>query len=300
MALGDPNSRPTVQGSPDESSGTLQPPSRSTSDDDSSDSDWDDETSHHDGHRPALREIRSTYSRRSIPRRSDSLASSIATQRQGPARSVLSRRNTALSKIRSRPVPVFSHPLAHVPTTSESIVDFDGPDDPYKPINWPMKKKITTTMLYGFVTMTATFASASYSAATPLIAKHFAVSDQVATLGTTLFLFGFGLGPLIWAPLSEVYGRRLAVLTPMLVAICFNFASATSKDLQTLMITRFFGAFFASAPVTNTGGVLGDLFTPMHRGIAMAGYAMAVVGGPVLGEFHPIALPRRCLPATTG
>jgi MFS family permease len=147
-----------------------------------------------------------------------------------------------------------------------------------------MSKKILTTMLYGLVTMSATWASSSYSAGTRQVAEEFNVGTQVAVLGTTLFLFGFGLGPLIWAPLSEVFGRRVAVMVPMFIAICFSFGSATSKDFQTLMITRFFGAFFASAPVTNTGGVLGDLFSPAHRGIAMAGYAMAVVGGPSLGE----------------
>ena len=134
--------------------------------------------------------------------------------------------------------------------------------------------------------MTATWASAAYSAGNAQIAEHFNVSTQVATLGTTLFLLGFGVGPLLWAPLSEVYGRRPAVLAPMFVAICFSFASATAKDFQSLMLSRFWGAFFASAPVTNTGGVLGDLYSPAWRGIAMAGYAMAVVSGPVLGEFR--------------
>ncbi|KAG4220029.1 hypothetical protein PC116_g31493 [Phytophthora cactorum] len=112
----------------------------------------------------------------------------------------------------------------------------------------------------------------------------------MATLGTTLFLLGFGIGPLIWAPLSEVYGRRVAVLTPMFISICFSFGSATAKDFQTLMLTRFWGAIFASAPVTNTGGVLGDLFTPAYRGIAMAGYAMAVVGGPTVGPIVSAAV----------
>jgi MFS family permease len=163
------------------------------------------------------------------------------------------------------------------------IVDFDGPDDIYRPLNWPTHKKVVTTMLYGLVTMTATWASSAYSAGTKQIAADFGVSEEVSTLGTTLFLFGFGVGPLLWAPLSEVYGRRIAVLTPMFIAVCFSFGSATAKDFQTLMLTRFFGAFFASAPVTNTGGVLGDLYTPDFRGIAIAGYAMAVVGGPVLG-----------------
>jgi MFS family permease len=177
--------------------------------------------------------------------------------------------------------------LTRVQTTKDVLVDFDGPDDPYRPLNWPTHKKVTTTMLYGLVTMTATWASSSYSAGTKQIAAEFDVGEEVATLGTTLFLFGFGVGPLLFAPLSEVAGRRIAVLTPMFVAVCFSFGSATAKDFQTLMLTRFWGAFFASAPVTNTGGVLGDLYTPAWRGIAMAGYAMAVVGGPVLGkDFH--------------
>lgn len=69
----------------------------------------------------------------------------------------------------------------------------------------------------------------------------------------------------------------------MFVSACFCFGTAAAKDLQTIMITRFFAGFFSSAPVTNTGGVLGDLFTADKRGFAIAGYAMAVVGGPVLG-----------------
>ncbi|KAI8654400.1 hypothetical protein NCS56_01397300 [Fusarium sp. Ph1] len=202
----------------------------------------------------------------------------------------ISRRESILSRIRSRPVPQFTHPLSHIKTTEDQLVDFDGPDDPYRPMNWPTKKKVLTTLLYGLVTMSATWASSSYSAGTAQVAEHFHVSKQVSTLGTTIFLLGFGIGPLLWAPLSEVYGRRLAVLIPMFIAISFSFGSATAKDFQTLMLTRFFGAFFASAPVTNTGGVLGDLFSPSERGIAMAGYAMAVVGGPVLGPIVSAAV----------
>ena len=40
---------------------------------------------------------------------------------------------------------------------------------------------------------------------------------------------------------------------------------------------------FGAAPVTNTGGVLSDVWSPEQRGAAIVGYAMAVVGGPVLG-----------------
>ena len=235
----------------------------------------------YDGHRPTLQEINSNVSRASSQRQRPR-ASSAATG--------ISRRDTVLSRIRSRRVPAFTHPLAHIPTSADELVDFEGVDDPYHPLNWVAHKKVLTTALYGLVTMSATWASSSYSAGTVQVAHEFGVGTQVATLGTTLFLFGFGLGPLLWAPLSEVFGRRVAVMVPMFVAICFSFGSATAKDFQTLMLTRFFGAFFASAPVTNTGGVLGDLFTADKRGIALAGYAMAVVGGPVLGPIVSAAV----------
>lgn len=235
-----------------------------------------------DGHRPTRLEIQLS--------RTNSRATYAQSTANAPVSQTISRRQTALSRIRSRQVPVFTHPLAGKETHEDVLVDFDGPDDPYRPMNWPMKKKVVTTALYGFVTMSASYASSSYSAGTAQIMEQFHVGNEVATLGTTLFLFGFGLGPLLWAPCSEVYGRKLAVLVPMFIAICFSFGSATAKDFQTLMLTRFFGAFFASAPVTNTGGVLGDLFNPSQRGIAMAGYSLAVVGGPALGPIISAAV----------
>jgi MFS transporter, DHA1 family, multidrug resistance protein len=268
-----------------------------SSHDDSEFEDCDDpeEKDAHDGHRPCKLEMRPTYLR-SRSRRASSTATSAGTGAHASATGLslnptVSRRDTVLSRIRSRPaVREFSHPLVHQRTTEADLVDFDGPDDPYKPMNWPLKKKITTTLLYGLVTMSATWASASFSPGSGQVAIQFHVTSQVAILGTTLFLLGFGLGPLLWAPLSEVFGRRAAVLGPMFIAICFSFGTATAQDFQTVMITRFFGAFFASAPVTNTGGVLGDLFSAAHRGIAMAGYALAVVGGPTVGPIVSAAV----------
>ncbi|KAK0630435.1 major facilitator superfamily domain-containing protein [Bombardia bombarda] len=244
----------------------------------------------HDGHRPTSHEIHRSIARTRSVNNTNASTTGTASGRPSSIARTTSRRDTVLSRIRSRPPLQFTHPLSHAPTTKDELVDFEGADDPYRPMNWPMGKKVQTTFLYGLVTMTATWASSCYSAGTTQVSKEFGVGLQVAILGTSLFLVGFGLGPLLWAPLSEVYGRRIAVFVPMFLAICFSFGSATAKDFQTLMLTRFFGAFFASAPVTNTGGVLGDLFSPAQRGIAMAGYAMAVVGGPVLGPIVSAAV----------
>nr|POE94623.1 efflux pump bik6 [Quercus suber] len=189
----------------------------------------------------------------------------------------------ALSVVRSRmPRAPFSHPLVNQKTKDDVIVTFDGDDDPYRPMNWPFRKKAITTFLYGMTTMTSTFASSVFSPAVSLVAEEFHVGNEVGTLGIALLLFGFGVGPLLWAPLSEVYGRRGAVLIPVFIAMLFSFGGGAAKDIQTIMLCRFFQGLFGSAPVTNTGGVLGDIWSAEQRGAAIVGYAMAVVGGPTV------------------
>ncbi len=55
-----------------------------------------------------------------------------------------------------------------------------------------------------------------------------------------------------------------------------------AKDIQTIIITRFFAGFSGSAPITNTGGVLGDIWAPTQRRAAIVACAFAVAGGRVL------------------
>lgn len=71
--------------------------------------------------------------------------------------SVLEQRaQSVVSRIRSREpgqTAKFTHALSHTKTGAEVIVDFEGPDDPYRPLNWGFKKKAVTTVLYGLTTM---------------------------------------------------------------------------------------------------------------------------------------------------
>ncbi|KAL4752524.1 hypothetical protein BDW72DRAFT_63825 [Aspergillus terricola var. indicus] len=275
---------------PEREGSDLQPERSSTSSDDTNSDSLDD----HDQEYNALQMQATTVSGTSLEQRGQSVISRIRSREPGQ-------------------VARFTHPLAHTKTSDDVIVDFDGPDDPYRPLNWSFRKKAITTVLYGLTTMGAlisvklylivlricgkctielgadlrcvgaTWASAIYSTGVDQVSSEFGIGEEVSTLGTALLLFGFGLGPLVWAPLSEVYGRKPAVLGPYFIAAIFSFGSATAKDVQTLMLTRFFTGFFGAAPVTNTGGVLGDIWTAEERGAAIVGYAMAVVGGPVLG-----------------
>ena len=71
---------------------------------------------------------------------------------------------------------------------------------------------ICTTIV---VSMTATiaFCSSIYTAAIEVIADHYGCSRLVSTLGVTTFLLGFATGPLLFAPMSEVWSACLIPLS---------------------------------------------------------------------------------------
>jgi hypothetical protein len=68
-----------------------------------------------------------------------------------------------MSKVRLREpgqTAAFTHPVSHIKSADDTVVDFDGPDDPYRPINWSFRKKALTTILYGMTTMGKWFGNA--------------------------------------------------------------------------------------------------------------------------------------------
>ena len=70
----------------------------------------------------------------------------------------------------------------------DNLVGWDGPDDPQNPQNWSKRRKYMTTVFYATLTFTLTFASSVFSTATEVTAKLYGVSNEVMTLGTSLFV----------------------------------------------------------------------------------------------------------------
>ncbi|KAL6828786.1 MFS general substrate transporter [Trichoderma sp. SZMC 28015] len=178
-----------------------------------------------------------------------------------------------------------------------SLFRFSGPDDPDMPLNWPLNKKIVTTAMYGFTTMGATLATAMHvypclhiSPTSKALQKEFGKSGTVVTLTVSLMMVGFAVGPMVWAPLSELFGRKYTVAIPYFISGLFALGCATASNFETLIIMRFFMGLFGSAPVTNSGGVIGDIWTPQQRGIALVFYSFCTASGPVLGPVVGAAL----------
>ncbi|KAF7898455.1 hypothetical protein EAF00_004901 [Botryotinia globosa] len=170
------------------------------------------------------------------------------------------------------------------------LVDWDGDDDQGNPRNWSTLYKSWITFQLGMLALSASLGSSIISPAGKTIAAYVGVGSEVSVLSISLYILGFAFGPLCWAPISELWGRRWSMLPPLFCLGLFSIGTATSTNAASIFITRFFGGLFGSAPVSNVSAALGDMWSPKARGTAVTFYAVAVVGGPTLGPLIGSAL----------
>ncbi|KAI2995523.1 MFS general substrate transporter [Aspergillus phoenicis ATCC 13157] len=175
------------------------------------------------------------------------------------------------------------------PTSSDTLglilVDFTGPDDPDMPRNWPMLTKTIVMIDVMLLNFSFYAASAIFTPSIPIIEKDFGATNAEGTLGLSLFVIAYGIGPLILSPLSNLpsIGRTPVYVLGSLAFCLFNIGTALAKNLQTILVLRFFGGLVGSAPISVGGATLMEVFQPNQCPYAIALYAVSGVCGPILG-----------------
>lgn len=156
-------------------------------------------------------------------------------------------------------------------------------DDPENPKNWSKAMKWYCTMVVAFTCFVVAFASSVITADIEGPSKTFGVSREVSLLAVTVFVVGFGVGPMAFAPLSEIVGRRLIYGSTLLLAVVFVIPCAVSKNIGTLIVCRAIDGIAFSAPMTLVGGTLADLWKNEERGVPMAAFSASPFLGPAIG-----------------
>lgn len=161
-------------------------------------------------------------------------------------------------------------------------IDFSGPDDPDHPLNWTLKRKIKVSVPIALYALTCAWGSSIFSVTESVLSEQFHVAPVVIELGVTLYVLGFAAGPIVWSPMSELYGRKPTFFLSMFLFVCFVFASATAENLQTLMITRFFSGMTGSSPFTVASPTFADMYGPRIRGRVIKIFCITLFCGPLL------------------
>ncbi|EER33304.1 hypothetical protein CTRG_03729 [Candida tropicalis MYA-3404] len=167
--------------------------------------------------------------------------------------------------------------------TQLRLVDWvDG--DKQNPKNFSKSFKWICTVLLGLICFVVALGSAIVTGDMDAPAEYFGVSMEVMILASvTMFVIGFGVGPLVFAPMSEEVGRKPIYVITLFVAVIFIIPCGAAKNIGTMIICRLIDGIAFSAPMTLIGGSLADLWEGPERGTAMAVFSAAPFLGPVCG-----------------
>ncbi|KAI8711261.1 MFS domain-containing protein [Fusarium sp. LHS14.1] len=161
----------------------------------------------------------------------------------------------------------------------------EPPDqDPENPLNWSASRKWSIIGILSFITFLTPLASAMMAPGVPVIMAEFSTSDEeVATFMVSVFVLGFAFGPLLMAPLSELYGRLPVYHVCNSLFVIFSIGCAVSQNIGMLIAFRFLSGFVGVATVTCGSGTIADMVPPEKRGAAMSIWSIGPLLGPVIG-----------------
>jgi multidrug resistance protein len=156
-------------------------------------------------------------------------------------------------------------------------------NDPECPYNWSSAYRWGCTMCVAGLVVSAAFGTSVITGRLNGVVESFGCTEEVAILQVSLMVFGFMIGPLLWSPLSELFGRKPVYVIALFIYSIFNIPCAVANNIETVLVCRFFSGFFASCSLTLAGGSISDIFPTETRGNAIAYFAAAPYAGPVLG-----------------
>ncbi|KAF7115453.1 hypothetical protein CNMCM5793_002411 [Aspergillus hiratsukae] len=176
-------------------------------------------------------------------------------------------------------------PVGSVPSRTletDFVVSFDkNPSMDPRNIGYGRKWVIVVIVSLGSLCVTCT--SSMYTMTYHQLTEEFHCSSLIATLGLTTYIFGLGIGPLFLAPLSELYGRRNIYLVSFTLFLIWLVPCAVARNIQTMIIARFFNGLAGSAFLSVAGGTVGDLFKRQELAAPMMFYTASPFIGPEIG-----------------
>ncbi len=133
-------------------------------------------------------------------------------------------------------------------------------------------------------------ASSALAPGVPQILTEFHNENKsLATFVVSVFVLGFAFGPLVIAPLGELYGRTIVYLGCNTLFIVFTVACALSTNIGMLIVFRFLAGSAGVVVLTNGSGTIVDLLPRDQRGRAISlwsgGPLLGPIVGPVFGGF---------------
>ncbi|EHK17764.1 uncharacterized protein TRIVIDRAFT_43018 [Trichoderma virens Gv29-8] len=165
------------------------------------------------------------------------------------------------------------------------LVEWYGPDDPENPRNWPLVWKNLMMFQLCVLNFAVYMASSIYVPGELGVMKEFGVSEVVATLGLSLFTLGYGVGPMLWSPLSEMpkIGRSGIFFWTLFAFIVLQLPVGFAPNIAIFLTFRWVTGFCGSPCLSTGAGTITDLYNSSLVSYLICIWGTAGFCGPVFG-----------------
>lgn len=156
-------------------------------------------------------------------------------------------------------------------------------NDPENPRLWPLWYRGLIVVTMGLSATVVSLFSTLYTSGIPGLESEFHISKIVALLGVTTYMLGLAFGTIISAPLSEMVGRRPVYIICLAIFVLLVLVSALARNIEAILIGRFFGGLFGSAIMGNSPASVNNIISDRHRAMAFGIWSIGPTNGPVYG-----------------
>lgn len=180
-------------------------------------------------------------------------------------------------------------------TRDPFLVDWNGPNDPENPQNWSNAQKYATMIQIMLLTAVTYMGASIYTPGEEGIRKDFKVGHVVATLNLSLYVLGYGLGPIVLSPITDIakIGRQRVYIITLLLFMVFQIGIANVHNIGGMIVMRFITGVLCSPALATGGATIVDVMkqeiVPVFLGFWSAGAIVAPVVAPLLGASMVVA-----------
>ncbi|TKY88092.1 hypothetical protein EX895_003188 [Sporisorium graminicola] len=155
------------------------------------------------------------------------------------------------------------------------------------------RSKLFIVLTVSMASFFSPFSINIYIPALPQISNLLHTSEAATNVTVTVYMIAQGLSPVLWAPLSDVFGRRPIYIMTFLIFVVANLGLSFTNAYWLLVVLRMVQAAGACSAIAIGAGTIGDVTERKERGGYMGYYALAQYTGPAIGPVIGGALSQR-------
>ncbi len=121
----------------------------------------------------------------------------------------------------------------------------------------------------------------------PAVTGDLGTTDSLTQLTLLGYLFGLGIGQLVWGPVCDRLGRRAPLLVGLAIFIVSGAICALTPSIEVLLLARLLQGMSGSAGIVISRAVVRDLYEGRELtrifGLLAVIFGMAPIVGPLVG-----------------